>query len=65
MHLNLCHSEQRQRRYPLLSMFDVTLHFVLGSGVLALSCAILWVALSRCAPQLFASVCQIVSQILR
>jgi hypothetical protein len=65
MHLNSHHSEQRQRPYPLLSIFDVTLNFVLCSGVLALGCAILWVALSRVAPQTIAQVCQIATQIFR
>lgn len=65
MHPNPHHSEQRQRRYPLLSMFDITLNFVLCSGVLALGCAILWLALSHSAPQLIGQVCQIVTQIFR
>ncbi len=64
MHLNPHHSEQRQRRYPLLSIFDVTLNFMLCSGLFALGCALLWVTLSRSAPQLIAQVCHVATRIL-
>lgn len=36
---------ERQRRYPLLTFFDLTLNAVLCSGVFALACALLAVIL--------------------
>lgn len=65
MQFNSHLSEQRQRRYPVLSVFDATLNVVLCSGVFALSCAVLGVILTHNAPRVLGSIAQIVAQILR
>jgi hypothetical protein len=57
-------SEQRERRYPLLTFFDLSLNFMLCCGVVALGCVLLGIVLSHNAPRILAQVSFVAARIL-
>ncbi len=57
-------TEQRERRYPLLTFLDVTLSAALSTGVFALACLLLGIILAHNAPTISSHAWQIVARIV-
>lgn len=59
------HSESPQRRYPWLSLFDVTLNVVLCGGVLALACVLVGIVLSHNGSRIIGQIGQLLPYLWR